>query len=386
MPTVQSQFGVTLVSPEVAGAGLELAGTFAGTSSTTAMRISATANFTQADDYWNARKFILIGKSGTNVDVSRRVTDWVQSTGIITFEAFPTAMDANDEFYLKKVVLAEIPAPELGQEMLERNNQRDSLSKECNVPGMYNPSTSLVTEWRGSGTAAGDNFPDFSPILEACGMVESTSGTNSIVYTPVTGGSGNQKSVTIDHYSRDGIHYKYLGCKSDLDLATEMGELPKVTFGIQAYDSTENTAAAPSLQASAWNEVKPKPVLGVTFTLSAIAENISTFNFNIANALTRVGSQSSTSGTTQIIITDRPTTVSFNPEADDTAKFGVWQAGGTRVVSWALGAAGNKQTIRMPAVQYQGVTETDDDGIKRLDMESLATLSAGDDEWRITFE
>lgn len=79
----------------------------ADSGTTTTMTDNALANLTnRPDDYWNGGAIIIT--EGTNKGLTRKITDFVMSTGVVTFDAFPSAIDSTSTYVLVAAVPIEV--------------------------------------------------------------------------------------------------------------------------------------------------------------------------------------------------------------------------------------------------------------------------------------
>jgi hypothetical protein len=388
--TVLSKFGVLLVGQESTEGSLQTLTVKTATASKTTFHLTGGAVADKEDDYFNNHDFCLYVKSGDAAGQLRKITDWTKTGKTVIVDAFSTTIDSGDTVEAVKIVLAEMPDGDKNLDIVRRDKLWDGtygLSERGSIAAGYNPALKVVCDWRQSGTAAGDNFPDYNDLIRCAGFRESTSGTNTIVYQPNTGGAANQTSVSVYEYHKDGISKVYTGCKAEsMNFDSESGGIPKVTFSLQALGITQSTATCPSLPLSAINEITALPVLGVTFTVNAVAEYNSKFGVAVKNTLTRVKQQAAASGTGKLVIAGREITTSFDVEADDDTQLDQKDAQSQLKVSWADGSAGNKSTIYLPKMAYTSVKHKDDGGIEKFDCEGRAHFSAGNDEITITIE
>lgn len=386
--TVLSKLGVLLVGRE-ATEGTERIGTVqtaANDKTTFALKEST---FTEADDYFNTRKYLVVGVSGDNAGIARRITDWTLTGRKMVCDAFPTGMSTGDTVIIVKAVLAEGVDGDRGQDQAERKvwDSSKGISERGPIPTGWKPSFKFQCDWRNSGTTAGTQVPDYAPFIDAAGLYQS-GGTNLVAFKLNTGGAANQKSVTAYEYHKDGIYRKYTGVKCDsMDFNSEAGGIPKVSFACQAIGITTSTASQPSLPASAFNEITALPVLGATFKLAGVATDVSKFGWSVKNTVKRVESEGAASGTSKLVIADRKITANFNPEATASTWLGYPDAATTQTASWSDGSNGNKSTITFPKLQYTKVSgPTDDGGVERFNCETKAIYSAGNDEIKVVVQ
>ena len=79
-------------------------------------------------------------------------------------------------------------------------------------------------ELAGSGTAG--TAPAYGKALKACGLAETVVANTSVTYDPV---SASFSSVTI-HYNIDGVRHKMTGCRGNVALTANVGEIPTLDF------------------------------------------------------------------------------------------------------------------------------------------------------------
>jgi len=81
-------------------------------------------------------------------------------------------------------------------------------------------------EMAGSGTPASP--PGYNAILEACAMLGTVTGGNSVVYS-ILSDEASHKSVSL-YFHIDGIRHKMLGCRGDVSWIWTFGERPVLRF------------------------------------------------------------------------------------------------------------------------------------------------------------
>ena len=92
-------------------------------------------------------------------------------------------------------------------------------------------------ELAGSGTAG--TAPAYGKALKACGLAETVASGTSVSLT--TRSVQAFSSVTI-HYNIDGVRHKVTGCRGNVSITANVGEIPTLDFTFTAFTSLLTTA------------------------------------------------------------------------------------------------------------------------------------------------
>ncbi|QJE03043.1 hypothetical protein HH212_26160 [Massilia forsythiae] len=267
--------------------------------------------------------------------------------------------------------------------LVSRDLIRPYMGNSENLAGSVYGKLEIEVELAGSGTAG--TAPAFGPLLRACGLSETISAGNSVIYAPVSGGF---ESIT-NYFNQDGVLHKMTGSRGSVSLTYSAQNIPMLKFSFQGLYSPVVDAAAPT---------------GVVFTayqLPLIVNNVNTtgltlqgfaglvlsdLSIDIANS---VVFRSLVGGSEQVLITDRKPAGSITFEATTVAAKDWWTAArnaATGSLSITHGTvAGNKVKVDAPRAQITQPNYSDKDGIAMIQASLVLVPNAGNDELTLTF-
>jgi hypothetical protein len=221
-------------------------------------------------------------------------------------------------------------------------------------------------EMAGSGTAG--TAPAYGKALKACGLAETVVGGTSVTYDPV---SSSFSSVTI-HYMIDGVRHKMTGCRGNVGITANVGEIPTLDFTFTGiYNAPDDSAILTPTYSNQDDPLVFKNDNVTGFQLLSYAGALQSFSFDLGNATVY---RELVGGSKEVLITDRSATGSVTIEAvtmatkdyfasaiDDDAALGnlVFTHGTT---------AGNKVQFTSSKVDIGDVAYGDADGIAMLEI------------------
>jgi len=159
------------------------------------------------------------------------------------------------------------------------------------------------------------------------------------------------------------------------------------TSSVYAIENGPVDIAVPS---PTYDSTVPAPVIGLGFSVGSYAAVIESLSLNLNNGIAHPADIGSPDGYSQVYITSRDPSGSFNPEHvliathDFIDKFrkGTAMALDTGLIG---GTAGNKIQLTMPAISYREATPGDRDGVRTLELTYGAADSSGDDAVSLIF-
>ena len=252
-------------------------------------------------------------------------------------------------------------------------------------------------ELAGSGTAG--TAPRYGKALQACGLNESItdednyegapSGNDTVTYTPL---SANFPSVTI-HYNIDGVRHRVKGARGTVELAAEVGQIPKLNFSmIGIYIGPEKF----TLPAVTYGD-QDEPLIfkngnTTAFELFTFAGALQSINFDLGNELVY---QELVGGTQQVLLIDRQSTGTVSIEAPKPGTgTGEKDYFELALVDNTLGnlkfthgkTAGNRVQFLSSRVDIGDVNYGDIDGIASLEIPYTCIPSSnGNDEFSLIY-
>lgn len=263
---------------------------------------------------------------------------------------------------------------------LERDHVRASISplQPIIIGEMYE--VTFVTEIKGSGTAG--TAPEIAPLFLGCGMAETIVAVTSAAYDPV---SSSFDSLSIYFY-RDGILHKILGARGTFQAVVESSEYGKISWTFQGiYEGPTDI----SLVTGTYNAQLPPICVATTFTMGSYTPVAKKVEVNIGNAMGRRDDLKESTGLKEIIITNRDTKGSFDPESVLVAAknfWSEWNASTAQALSCVIGAsAGNIYEISGPKCVFDDLSYGDRDGNLTLEIPFTMAMDTGDDELQFIF-
>ena len=252
-------------------------------------------------------------------------------------------------------------------------------------------------ELAGSGTAG--TAPRYGKALQACGLNESItdednyagapSGNDTVTYTPI---SANFPSVTI-HYNIDGVRHRVKGARGTVELAAEVGQIPKLNFSMIGIYIDPAKFTLPTVTYGDQDE----PLIfkngnTTAFELLSFAGSLQSINFDLGNELVY---QELVGGTQQVLLIDRQSTGTVSIEAPKPGTgTGEKDYFELALVDNTLGnlkfthgkTAGNRVQFLSSRVDIGDVNYGDIDGIASLEIPYTCIPSSnGNDEFSLIY-
>lgn len=304
----------------------------------------------------------------------------VKIEGPYGVDPVPVASDA---------IVTGLPDFSINGEKVERNATTATFSPLAHRIGIKDLEISFPVDMRGLGVAYGAAaLPEISPLLRACSFgetVDDSVGTENVIYSPV---SDSIESCTIYFYE-DGILWKALGCRGDVEFTMESGKMAVAAFNFQAiYTAPSDTALiAPTFDDL---DVLPPIVFSGGITLGAYSPIVSKLMLKMGNSRAKRMDVNNANGYREIIINDREPTGGLDPELDDLATkdfFQEWEDSTAQALAIALGTVQyNKFDFACPKVVADSLGLAEREKIRTLDQTFSLTGDTGDDELVLTFD
>tara|TARA_R110002110_G_scaffold171854_6_gene374503 strand:- start:4289 stop:5656 length:1368 start_codon:yes stop_codon:yes gene_type:complete len=209
----------------------------------------------------------------------------------------------------------------------------------------------------------------------------------------VLGGANNSSlSIRLVYDATTGAYIEAVGCRGSVEFAMTNGDRVLMNFTFTGRMSNYVTAAtATNDNPQTGVTTIPPAFVGVDLGIqdSSYASNsvadytgsiFSTMNINLGNEMTVRESASAASGYDVAYITGRSPSATFNPDAVHETTFAFWDqflAGDVTRAKLNVGVdAGNKFMMKMPAMQFTGISDGNRDEVFVYD--STTTLTGGD--------
>lgn len=273
----------------------------------------------------------------------------------------------------------------VNQRMIEQPAVKNTLGTRPHIYGATLAQVTCTVTLRGSGAAG--TAPEYGPLLKACGMSETVNAGTSVVYTPSspTPPSGDHDSVTIYLYMAGKLH-QFTGCRGTWELNATAGEPARITFTLTGHYAGDSDTA---LASPTYQDVLAPQVVSGAFTMGGDSVVINDLGLNIGNTVDVPPSVNASDGYSEIIVTGRDVTGSFNPEEVSKATkdfISEWQSGTSQAMNIGpIGSANNQWQITAPAIYYRDIAPGERNGLNIYDIGFGAAEDSGDDEITLTF-
>lgn len=244
----------------------------------------------------------------------------------------------------------------------------------------------IPIDLRGSGAAG--TAPEISPLLQACGLVETVNTGTDVQYKPNNDPS-TMKSATIYFYY-DGRVRKAVGVMGNFSIETPAGGLPIITFNMRGKLTTDEDGALPTLPT--FQTVTPVVVEQGALSFGSFNDAvIRTFSLNSNNTIIDRADINSTEGVKGVFVTKRDPGYSATVEATlESIKtwFGNLENRTEEAIDITLGtSAGNIVEIDIPkACLNAGVDPQDDNGMIVFPLAGQMLENTGGDNFTLTFK
>lgn len=277
------------------------------------------------------------------------------------------------------VLVSDLEITPINAQTISRNLVRPYLGASAELVAAKNVVIRCTVEVAGSGAAG--TAPQYSALLQACGMSETITPATSVVYAPV---SSSFASCTI-YFNVDGVLHKATGCRGTVSFSFKVNEFPTMQFEMTGqYVAVSDTAAL----TPTYTSVVPLPVSTTntsSFSFFSYSGCLESVTFDVANTVV----DQELVGCKTILITDRKPTGQVVLEAPTIAQKNFFAASlGTSTGALSLthgSTAGNIVALSVPYADVQSPTYTDLNGVAFLQLPYMAIPSGtGNDEFALT--
>jgi len=166
---------------------------------------------------------------------------------------------------------------------------------------------SFSVELAGSGTAG--TAPAYGKALQACGLLETVDPNTSVTYDPK---SSSFSSNTI-HYMIDGLRHKVTGCRGNVSISANVGEIPTLDFTFTGiYNAPDDSAILTPTYANQADPLVFKNGNTSSFQLLSYAGALQSFSMALGNSIVY---RELIGGSKEVLITDRAVTGNVTIEA-----------------------------------------------------------------------
>lgn len=259
--------------------------------------------------------------------------------------------------------------------------QSSSLSPFAGVAGSRMARMTFECELKGSGAAG--TPPEVSPLIRACGFLETTSAGVSVTYTPASSGL---KTLTMAKYI-DGKRYLMAGARGNFTINLNAGKPGIIAFDFLGTSISDSDTSL--LSGITYQTTRAQPFQNASLTIDTYAAILEALSVESGNSVELRDSANALQGYLSAIIGKRNMKLKLNPEDVLIATHDFWddwEKGTLVALSATLGAtAGNICTITAPKVQYNKIGQGERKGYAVNEIDASLIRNSGDDEISIAF-
>ena len=228
-----------------------------------------------------------------------------------------------------------------------------------------------------AGSGVPGTAPQYGKALKACGLAETIVASTSVTYDPV---SSSFSSITI-HYMIDGVRHKMTGCRGNVALTANVGEIPTLDFTFTGiYNAPDDSAILTPTYSNQNAPLVFKNDNVTGFQLLSYSGALQSFSFDLGNTTVY---RELVGGVKEVLITDRAANGSVSIEAVTMAAKDYFASAVDDDV--ALGnlvfthgnVAGNKIQFTSSKVDIGDVAYGDSDGIAMLEIPYTCVPDSG---------
>lgn len=264
--------------------------------------------------------------------------------------------------------------------------ESERADRNIDLPYMGSSGSVLISTWAKLGfdiavapSGVVGTAPKWGPLLQACGMAETVTVGESVVYNIVS----NVFSSATAYMYIDNVLHKLSGMRGEVKAKMSKG-IPLLSFAFDACYVTPVTGVMPNVDRTGWtkeeavNSVNTSPV-----TLDGVPLSFSEFDWALGQKIVR----SDNPGQKEIQITDRKPTSSITVLAPSLAVFNPFLLNETNanvVLTTTHGTVAGKQVKTDLLVQIAGVEYAQIEGLTGYKLTLEPTPVTGNDEVTLT--
>lgn len=316
---------------------------------------------------------------------------YIKNTAIVAKRETTSGVDAVPTGAANGMAVSNVSINPLNLTTVQRNLLLGAFGSSGALPAARFVEVTFDVELVGAASAG--VAPAWSPLARACALAEVVSAGVRVDYTPIT---RNQESVTI-YVEDDGLVHKLIGARGNLALPWAVNGLPLGRFRFLALDGGQSAVSLGSLDVSAWQvpqvittDNSGDVTLGGTFSTSgapALTGGTAYVSRGLDVDLGLSVNHVPLLGAESIDITDRVVTVRTDLDLTAAQELAQYTAliGATRqAVSLIHGTVvGRRTAVHMPSMQLTGVAKGDEQGRRLVSLSGEATITSGNDEFRL---
>ena len=264
---------------------------------------------------------------------------------------------------------------------LQRQGPSDTLASFQTVYGGRTATISFKVELKGSGAAG--TAPEFSKLLQCCGISETISAGVSVTYKPDT----TAIPSGVLYYYQDGKLRIMRGVRGNAKFVLQAREYGHIEFTMTGHPIAETDTA---IVDPTYSAVIPPQVVGGAVAVGGTSIEVTKVEIDLTNEIAKPESINEANGVGEIRIASRDVSGMIDPEGElvATRPFEAdWESNTTRsFTTGAIGStAGNIYTITSAAMYLKDLQDSDREGIRTNDIQVGFKESSGDDEISLVF-
>jgi len=264
---------------------------------------------------------------------------------------------------------------------LQRQGPSDTLASFQTVYGGRTATISFKVELKGSGSTGA--APEFSKLLQCCGMSETIDPGVSVTYKPDT----TAIPSGVLYYYQDGKLRIMRGVRGNAKFVLQAREYGHIEFTMTGHPVAESDTA---IVDPTYSAIIPPQVVGGAVAVGGASIEVTKVEIDLTNEIAKPESINETNGVGEIRIAFRDVSGMIDPEGVLVATRPFesdWESNTTRAfTTGAIGdTAGNIYTISSAAMYLKDLQDSEREGIRTNDIQVGFSETTGDDEISIIF-
>jgi len=264
---------------------------------------------------------------------------------------------------------------------IDRPVIKGSMGNAPNVIGKKTIQVDMEVELKGSGVAG--TAPEYTPLLEACGLTPTLVAATSVTFAPSTTALTLSSGVTLRVFT-DGMMYEVTGCAGTGSIDMTIGNMIIATLTFQGAYTAPVVSAVGDITTVPYDTTLP--IVGdVTDVISDGATiGAAAFKMDFGNDV----QEHYITGDHQFSVANRNPTLTLTKDSVGTATEWASLAAGTNATlsgTFATGGAGNSLAFNAPAARRSAVAYGERAERDTLDITYGLFESVGNDQFSLAF-
>lgn len=261
------------------------------------------------------------------------------------------------------------------QDSVARPVVKQTMGNLPHLVGKQVTQLELEIELRGSGAAG--TAPEYTDLLQACGLLETVVPATSVAFDPL---SLNHKSVSIYWYE-DGLLWKMLGAVGKCSFNAQIGAVPTLKFTFMSAYTAPTVVADPT--GAAYQSSVPIVMSSADVINDGAAIKVGSFSMDDGNDV----QHHYTTGQNEFVIADRQPKIKITKDSISTAA--EWTAlnnATNAALSATFGStAGSRLVLTAPVARRESVANGVRSDRTTLEISYGLFESTGDDQFKLLF-